>query len=119
MEDGGEEDVGGEDAGGEEEGALVELDADVVVDGDVADVPEAGADGIDEAAAAEGADVLAEELDEEPPPHDVQMSAAAKTAITDLIEAPPHGLSRRVRFRRRRKRAQWLNGGSLPQAAAA
>lgn len=116
MEDGGG-DAGGEDVGGLEGGGLEGLElleADEPEDGAVAageavEVSEAEAEGIAELAAAEGA----EGPWDEPPPHDVQMSAAAKAAIIDLIVAPPHGFSCRVRTPSRRKRAQSLNRVSM------
>lgn len=112
MEEGGD-DAGGEDAGGVEGGGLEvpelpeedELEDDVVADDEAVEVSEAEAAGIAESAAAAGAEGPCDE----PPPHEVQMSAAAKAAITDLIVAPPHGMSCRVRIHSRRKRARYLN----------
>ena len=62
--------------------------ADVPGDDEPADWSEAAVEGIDEAEAAESA----AEPEEEPPPHDAQMSAPIITiadVVTDLIAAPP------------------------------
>lgn len=74
-----------DEAGGEllEEG---ELEDDAAADDEApVEVLEAEAEGIAASAAADGEDASAEGSWDEPPPHDVQMSAAAKTAITVLI----------------------------------